>query len=252
LGDFYKLDAEALAFESTPDFGDDSQIMATLHELCGPALATECKFLEEARVGEVRLTKGYQLPAKFLIHSLGPFYKPQYKTASESGLHQCYLRTLECVKENNLSTVAIHPLYSRDKSYPRHEAPLIALRTIRRFLDKFGSGIDAVVLVVDHKADEEMYRDNLPLYFPRNAEEADRSRRTIGETNVSSMGDAVVPERSITIGLNPTDDVYRKDPQDDSNPFQRLDDGPAPQPAAAAAPVAASPASDEWQQRLLR
>jgi hypothetical protein len=76
-------------------------------------------------------------------------------------------RSLEVLKDAGLSTIAFCVVNTERKGYPRKQAAHIAIRTIRRFLELYGNGINMVILAMDNTNDMQIYQQVLPLYFPR-------------------------------------------------------------------------------------
>jgi len=148
-------------------------------DAAGPDLAAECEELGACRTGQAKATGAGRLPAQRVIHTVGPRYAEKYHTAAENALSHCYRGALEClVDECGLRTIAIAPVYTEAKGYPRDAAAHVAVRTVRRFLERWSSKVDAVVLCVPPK-DSAHYRATLPLYFPRTAE--------VGECKLKSV-----------------------------------------------------------------
>ena len=104
--------------------------------MAGPELHQECMTLEGCRTGEAKLSKGYGLAAAHVIHTVGPRYNVKYRTAAENALHSCYRNVLQVAKENKIRAVAFCCVNSERKGYPPEDAVHIALRTVRRFLER--------------------------------------------------------------------------------------------------------------------
>lgn len=114
-----------------------------IHAAAGPELLTECKKLGGCRTGEAKLTKGYNLPAKFVIHTVGPVYR-NGKHGEDIYLRFCYRNCLELAKEKGLETIAFPLISAGAYGYPREEAIRIAEEEIRLFL----SANDMIVYLV--------------------------------------------------------------------------------------------------------
>lgn len=99
--------------------------------------------------------------------------------------------------------MAIPPLYSERKGYPREDAAHIALRTIRRFLERHGDSLALVALVVDSEVDESIMNNVMPLYFPRSRAEEAVAVRVLPEDTGNEYGETVVEERKMKIGAGP-------------------------------------------------
>jgi len=157
---------------------DRTGLSGWVHKLAGPDLEMECAGLDPLRTGEAVMTAGYRLPARYgysmcfiescrhVIHTVAPRYKPQYRTAAENALHHCYRNSFQLVKESQLTNLAF-PCIQSSKSYPKEDACHIAVRTVRRLLERWCDGIDCIILVVANDNEWDLYQSILPLYFPR-------------------------------------------------------------------------------------
>ena len=148
-------------------------------------------------------TSAPNLPFSRLLHSVGPRYNEQYKTAAENALHFCYRNALRICKEEGLRTLVVTPVYTKRKRYPRPDAAHIVARTVRRFLDKWCDDIDRVVFAFDDAADRAIYEETMPLYFPRTPEEAKHAIANLPEDVGNDDGETVIAERKIRINSFP-------------------------------------------------
>jgi O-acetyl-ADP-ribose deacetylase (regulator of RNase III) len=96
----------------------------------GEELLDEIKKCEICRTGEVRMTKGHNLPSKNIIHTVGPRYHEKYRTAAENALHSCYRNSLVLLKENKLRTIAFTVVHNERKGYPPEIGAHIAIRIV--------------------------------------------------------------------------------------------------------------------------
>ena len=99
-----------------------------IHRAAGRELVAECRTLNGCRVGEAKLTRGYQLPARHVIHTVGP----RYAMADHAALlASCYRKSLAIAREHGFETVAFPAISTGVYGYPMREAAEIAVRTIR-------------------------------------------------------------------------------------------------------------------------
>jgi len=174
--------------------------------------------LEGCRTGESKITKAFGLPcASYIIHTVGPRYNSKYKTAAENALHNCYRGVLQVLIENKLRTVAMCVINSPKRGYPKIDGAHVALRTVRRFLEKWGSDIDTIVFAMYNTEDHELYQDVLRYYFPRNNKDLlhtiTKFPEDIKDTN--EFGAKIIKEREIRInafpnGRSPEDNPLNK------------------------------------------
>lgn len=186
----------------TSKFGVSGAIL----EGAGHEIFNELLGIEPCKTGEARLSKGFRLPASWIIHTVGPKYNVKYSTAAENALHHCYRSVLEVAIENGVRTLAIPPIHSLRREYPLESGSHIALRTIRRFIEKWGDQVDRVVLVFDNEEEKKAYENKIVLYFPRNEEEAEYSNKMLPEDIGNEFGETFIEERKIRIHAFPFSD----------------------------------------------
>jgi len=211
LGDILELDVDAIVNpngewqqqRSVRGNTKENNASSSLFLKSGPEMLKSLQQQEPCKTGEARITKGFNLIARNVIHTIGPRYHETYKTAAESALHCSYRACLQTLKENGLRTIAFPPIYSEAKNYPCSQGVHIAVRTVRRFLEHWGEGIDAVIFVLEREQDYDLYRQVLPLYCPRNESEETAAIRLLPEDTGNEYGETVIEERKIRISTFP-------------------------------------------------
>ncbi|XP_002733856.2 protein GDAP2 homolog [Saccoglossus kowalevskii] len=202
-GDITDINTTAIVHATNEALNDRNPISDRIFEKAGPGLRQECrKNIKTCRTGEVKVTKGYNLPSRYVIHTVGPRYNLKYKTAAETALYSCYRKVLQISREENMLSVALSVINSVRRGYPPEEGAHIAIRTVRRFLEKYGETFDVIVFVVS-EIDEEIYKQQLPVYFPRSKEEERWAFDKIPEDIGNEDGEPIIKERQIRIMTNP-------------------------------------------------
>ncbi|CAN1817182.1 Protein GDAP2 homolog [Linum perenne] len=151
------------------------------------------------RTGMAKVTNAYDLPARRVIHTVGPKYAVKYQTAAENALSHCYRACLESLIDNELQSIAMGCIYTEAKNYPREPAAHVAIRTVRRFLEKQKDNITAVVFCTISTADSEIYKRLLPLYFPRDKHEEEVAISKLPTDVGDENGETIIDERKIRI-----------------------------------------------------
>ncbi|KAK6931304.1 CRAL-TRIO lipid binding domain [Dillenia turbinata] len=214
-GNPWNLEVDAVV-NSTNENMDEAHSSAGLHALAGPGLAEECATLGGCRTGMAKVTNAYDLPARRVIHTVGPKYAVKYHTAAENALSHCYRSCLELLIENGLQSIAVGCIYTEAKNYPREPAAHVAIRTVRRFLEKQKDKIKAVVFCTTTSSDTEIYKRLLPLYFPRDKHEEEVASLKLPADVGDENGETIIDERKIRI--KPLPNVKRTIPKPTQEP----------------------------------
>jgi O-acetyl-ADP-ribose deacetylase (regulator of RNase III) len=106
-----------------------------IHRAAGPELLAESRTLGSCETGDAKITKGYKLKARHVIHTVGPIYRREGKQAPEL-LASAYRRSLEVASENHLKRIAFPSISTGAYGYPLTEAAPIALKTVADYLKK--------------------------------------------------------------------------------------------------------------------
>ena len=124
-----------------------------IHRAAGPELVAECRLLQGCDTGEAKITKAYRLPAKFVIHTVGPVW--QGGRAGEAGLlADCYRNVLRLAAEHGVRTIAFPAISTGIYGYPKDDAARIAVDTVRAFAT---APIEEVVFCCFSEDDLERY-----------------------------------------------------------------------------------------------
>jgi len=137
-GDITKLDADAIVNAANTTLLGGGGVDGAIHRAAGPELVAECRRLGGCEPGEAKLTRGYRLPASFVIHTVGPIWHGGKRDEAQI-LANCYRNSLQLAVENEIKTIAFPAISCGVYGYPIEEAAEIALKTTREFLATSGN-----------------------------------------------------------------------------------------------------------------
>jgi O-acetyl-ADP-ribose deacetylase len=155
-GDITKLAVDAIVNAANTTLLGGGGVDGAIHRAAGPELLVECKTLGGCRPGEAKITRGYLLPARFVIHTVGPVWSGGNRGEPET-LANCYRNSSRIAAENHVHTIAFPAISCGAYRYPIADAATIAVETTRQFLRENDS-IAEVTFVVSTDEIEAAYR----------------------------------------------------------------------------------------------
>lgn len=135
-GDITKLNVDAIVNAANRTLLGGAGVDGAIHRAAGKELLAECKTLNGCETGQSKITKGYNLPAKYVIHTVGPVWYGGNKNEQEL-LKSCYTTALNLAKEYNIKTIAFPAISCGVYHFPIDKACKIAYDTVREFINKY-------------------------------------------------------------------------------------------------------------------
>ena len=158
-GDITTLDVDAIVNAANSTLLGGGGVDGAIHRAAGSELLAECRTLGGCQPGEAKLTRGYRLPARFVIHTVGPVWTGGNRDEAQT-LVNCYRNSLQLAVENGIKTIAFPAISCGAYRYPIRQAAQIALETTKDFLSS-SDKIDKVFLVLWSKEIYDAYRESL-------------------------------------------------------------------------------------------
>ncbi|RWA13033.1 hypothetical protein EKO27_g2092 [Xylaria grammica] len=162
-GDITTLAVDAIVNAANKSLLGGGGVDGAIHRAAGPGLVAECRTLDGCDTGSSKITNAYKLPAKKVIHTVGPIYNSLYQQRCEAALRGCYQSALQLAVQNELKTIAFSAISTGIYGYPSPAAARIACSTAKDFLNgEDGDKLDRIIFVTFEEKDVNAYNRILP------------------------------------------------------------------------------------------
>lgn len=146
------LDVEAIVNAANKSLLGGGGVDGVIHRAAGPGLLEECRLLNGCKTGEAKITKGYKLNAKFVIHTVGPIWRDS-QIGEDQMLAQCHTSCLELAVAHNIKNIAFPAISTGAYSYPLREAADVSVGAVFDFL-KDHNNLNVIFAVMGRKAEK--------------------------------------------------------------------------------------------------
>lgn len=155
-GDITKEMVDAIVNAANRSLLGGGGVDGAIHDAAGPELLKECRGLGGCETGEAKMTAGYRLPAKFVIHTVGPVYG-HARGRERSLLSNCYLNSLDLGQSKNLKTIAFPCISTGVYMFPQEEAAKIAIETVKSYIKDNPDVFQEIIFVTFRESDYRIY-----------------------------------------------------------------------------------------------
>uniref|UniRef100_A0AAQ4RBF4 Mono-ADP ribosylhydrolase 2 n=1 Tax=Gasterosteus aculeatus aculeatus TaxID=481459 RepID=A0AAQ4RBF4_GASAC len=197
-GDITVLELDAIVNAANSSLLGGGGVDGCIHKAAGSCLYDECHSLNGCETGKAKITCGYDLPAKYVIHTVGPVARGHVGPTETNDLTSCYQSSLRLMKEHDLTTVAFPCISTGIYGFPNEPAAGIALNTVKSWIEENPDKIKRVIFCVFLETDFAIYKKKMSDIFPDDTppstksttkEERDESNRGKEEMGDENEGD---------------------------------------------------------------
>jgi O-acetyl-ADP-ribose deacetylase len=154
-GDITTMEVDAVVAPAKNSLKADTGVDKAIHDAAGPELEEKLAQIGRIESGDAKLTEGYNLPAKYIIHTVGPVWRSGSHGEAKL-LESCYQKCMEIALQKNLRSIAFPPISTGPFGFPKSNAASIAVKTVNAFLKRF-PGLE-VDFVCDDDENYHIYR----------------------------------------------------------------------------------------------
>lgn len=162
-GDITKItDVEAIVNAANASLLGGGGVDGAIHRAAGPKLLAECRTLNGCSTGEAKITGAYNLPCKYVIHTVGPIWRGGNNNEAEL-LASCYYNSMKLAAEHGIKSIAFPSISTGVYRFPVDLAAKIAVQTVKRFLDANSGTVDIVEWVLFDKNTYSCYEKEVDI-----------------------------------------------------------------------------------------
>ncbi|XP_074944378.1 ADP-ribose glycohydrolase MACROD2 isoform X3 [Phalacrocorax aristotelis] len=195
-GDITLLEVDAIVNAANSSLLGGGGVDGCIHRAAGPCLVAECRNLSGCETGQAKITCGYDLPAKYVIHTVGPITRGHLTDTHKENLANCYKSSLKLAKENNIRSIAFPCISTGIYGFPNEPAAVIALNTIKEWLSKNHNEVDRIIFCVFLEVDYKIFKKKMGEFFPLDAANEEGTELSEETEGLEQKGQPPSPTKS--------------------------------------------------------
>ncbi|KAJ1667470.1 O-acetyl-ADP-ribose deacetylase macrod2 [Coemansia sp. RSA 1813] len=160
-GDITTLEVDAIVNAANESLLGGGGVDGAIHRAAGPQLLEACRALHGCKTGQAKITPGFKLPAKYVIHTVGPIGEKRDLLAS------AYTESLKVAMENNVRTIAFPCISTGVYGYPAEAASIVAKQAVSNWTNSYPDALDRVVFCMFNEKSERCYKDATRWFLPK-------------------------------------------------------------------------------------
>lgn len=166
-GDITKISfVDAIVNPTNTKLQGDAGISKLIHKAAGSELKDACKMLKGCQPGQAKITDGYNLPCKYIIHTAGPSWKGDNPVESTKKLAECYRNVLYTAMKNNIHTIAFPSISTGYHGFPEQKAAHTAVHTVYSFIAKYPDSFEKIIWVLKYSTLKDIYDNEINALSP--------------------------------------------------------------------------------------
>ena len=158
VADITTLDVDAIVNAANSALAPGGGVCGAIHRGAGPELAADCAKIGHCPTGEARITKAYRLPARYVIHAVGPVWRGG-REGEDKDLANCYLASLSLAWEYGLKSIAFPAISTGIYGFPPDRAARIAMKSVQAFVTEAPKALDRIILCCFDEASARLHED---------------------------------------------------------------------------------------------
>ncbi|XP_007890482.2 ADP-ribose glycohydrolase MACROD2 isoform X2 [Callorhinchus milii] len=170
-GDITKLKIDAIVNAANKSLLGGGGVDGCIHRAAGPKLLSACRQLNGCNTGEAKITPGFDLPTKHVIHTVGPIAKGNCDERLKRQLKSCYDSSLKLLETQDLKSIAFPCISTGIYGFPQDDAAEIAVSTIKEWLFEKRAPVDRIIFCVFLESDHKIYKEKMLQHFPIDEED---------------------------------------------------------------------------------